>query len=137
MSRFFFEPILTESCALKYCQDGLEVYYSTETQHYTYLQIYGHYELQPNDINGKLFFLNEKDVGLWWDGVSFWWIGSENSKGEAVGVGYIMTDVFCPYQLPEWDWTLWDGSVWFPAGNQLGINCNNFFIPKKYSLNFI
>ena len=47
---------MPESCAMNYCQDGLQVYFATETQQYTNAPIYGHYELQPNDANGRPYF---------------------------------------------------------------------------------
>lgn len=41
---------------MNYCQDGLQVNFATETQQYIYVPIYGHYELQPNDVNGRPYF---------------------------------------------------------------------------------
>ena len=51
---------------MNYCQDGLQVYFATEIQQYTYATIYGHYELQPNDVNGRPYF-KMGFYGLWYD----------------------------------------------------------------------
>ena len=117
---------------MNYCQDGLQVFFATETQQYTYTQIYGHYELHPNDINGKPYFESIQYGGIWWDGYANWWIGNDDYKGQAYGIGYYITDAFCPHQFSEGTWWLWDVSAWYQADNDLVINCNCIFIPKKY-----
>ena len=113
---------MTESCALNYCQDGLQVYFATETQQYDYAPIYGHYELQPNDVNGRPYF-KMGYLGLWWDGIQFWWIGYDSHKGQSIGFAYYEKDVFCPNQLSERNWGLWDGTDMKISGNKLGISC--------------
>ena len=65
---------------MNYCQDGLQVYFATETQQYTNAAIYGHYELQPGDVNGRPYF-KMGTYGLWWDGIEDWWIGKDSRKG--------------------------------------------------------
>ena len=86
---------MTESCALNYCQDGLQVYFATETQQYTSNgPIYGHYELQPNAVNGRPYF-KMGSFGFWWDGIQFWWIGYDpdsNNVGQSFGVAYYEKD---------------------------------------------
>ena len=105
---------------MTYCQDGLWAYFGTETQEYTHAPIYGHYGLQPNDINGRPYFKNGA-FGLWWDGIDRWRIGHESEIGQSIGNAYYDKDVFCPHQFSEWDWVLFDGTNWYDAGNDLGI----------------
>ena len=97
-------------------------YYGTETLQYTYFQIYGHYELQPFDVNGRPYF-KKGTYGLWWDGIDNWWIGPDSYKGQSYGYAYYPKDVFCPHQLTEWNWILYDGNYWNYANKNLGINC--------------
>ena len=115
---------------MNYCQDGLQVYFATETQQYTYGTIYGRYELQPNEVNGRPYF-KMGVIGIWWDGIGYWWIGVDMWKGQTIGYAYYVKDVFCPHQLSEWDWLLLDGTSWYSAGNKLGITCKYIFIQNK------
>ena len=94
---------------MNYCQDGLQVYFATEIQQYTYKPIYGHYELQPNDVNGRPYF-KMSSHGLWWNGLSHWVIGLDSQKGQTLGLAFYETDVFCPHQLSELNWLLFDGT---------------------------
>ena len=123
-----FFTILTDSCVLNYCQDGIEAYYGYETQLHTYASIYGHYELQPFDVNGRPYF--KKGIhGLWWDAVGNWIIGHHTEKGQSIGIAfYNMKDVFCPHQITEFHWVLLDGDNWKAAGKDLGINCKYIFV---------
>ena len=77
---------------MNYCQDGIQVYFGTETQQYTYAPIYGHYELQPGEVNGRLYF-KMGSRGLWFDGIDKWWIGSDNKKGQSIGFSYYTKDL--------------------------------------------
>ena len=78
---------------MNYCQDGLQVYFATETQQYTYVPIYGHYELQPNDVNGRPYF--RKDYfGFYWNGINQWWIGLDSNNGQSAGYAYYFKDLF-------------------------------------------
>ena len=122
--------MLTETCEMNYCQDGLQVYFATETQQYTNGQIYGHYELQSNTVNGRPYFKMGSN-GFWWDGIQFWWIGDDIDKGQSIGFAVYNKDVFCPHQLSEWDWALSEGTGWYSAGNDLGITCKCIFIQNK------
>ena len=132
---FPFFQLLTESCAMNYCQDGLQVYFVTEIQQYTYAPIYGHYELQPNDVNGRPYF-KMGSFGLWWDAIRIWWlIGYDSKKGQSIGFAFYDKDVFCPHQLSEWDWVLFDW-YWSAAGNDLGITCKCIFIQTKTESEF-
>ena len=115
---------------MNYCQDGLQVYYATETQQYTYEPIYGHYELQPNAVNDSPYF-KMGSYGFWWDGISFWWIGKDSEKGQSYGIAAYDKDVFCPHQLSEWDWLIYDATNWYYAENDLGITCKCIFIQNK------
>ena len=129
-SRFFFQ-LLTDSCVKNYCQDGLQVYFSTETQNVLIAQIYGYYELQPIEINGRPYF-KMGPFGFWWDGVSRWWIGYDPDNimlGQSFGVAYYEKDVFCPHQLLEWEWAFFDGTDWRKGGKDIGIKCK--FQQKK------
>ena len=113
---------------MNYCQDGIEVYYGTETQPYPYTPIYGHYELQPFDVNERPYFKKGRH-GLWWDGVGNWVIGTDSSKGQSIGYAFYAKDVFCPHQLEsEWNWILFDGNNLINAGEDLGINCKYIFV---------
>ena len=123
----FFISILIESCVLNYCQDGIKVYYGTETQQNTFLQIYGHYELQPFDVNERPYF-KKGTHGLWWDRIGDWWIGSDGSKGQSYGLAYYTKDVFCPHQLTDWNWKINDGTDWYDAGKDLGISCKYIYV---------
>ena len=110
---------------MNHCQDGLQVYFATETQQYTYYSIYGHYELQPNDVNGRPYF-KMGSYGFWYDGFDKWWIGLNYALGQTIGYAYYEKDVFCPHQLSELNWILWDGGTvgtWYDAENDLGITC--------------
>ena len=118
---------MTESCAMNYCQDGLQVYFATETQEYFGLDIYGHYELQANNVNSRPYF-KMGWLGLWWDGVSVWWIGPVDYIGQPVGYAYYDKDVFCPSQLSDWNWVLFNGDIEYFANNDLGIDCKCIFI---------
>ena len=110
---------------MNFCQDGLQVYFATETQQYTFQPIYGHYELQPNYVNGRPYF-KMGDYGLWYDGLGYWWISTNDGVGQSFGFAYYEKDVFCPHQLSELNWILWDGGAvgtWYDAENDLGITC--------------
>ena len=120
---------------MNYCQDGLQVYFATETQQYNSSNIYGHYELQTNDVNGRPYF-KMGSYGLWWDIKDFkWMIGPDSMKGEPIGsYAYYRKDVFCPDQLSEWNWLL----GWNHAGNDLGTTCCKYMhFHSKKSLNSI
>ena len=115
---------------MSYCQDGLQVYFATETQEYTTAPIYGYYELQPNDVNGKPYF-KMNAFGLWWNGLDMWWIGLDTDKGFSFGYAFNARDVFCPSQLSEWNWFLFGGSGFKFAEKALGINCKCIVIQIK------
>ena len=112
---------------MNYCQDGIEAYYETETKQYTYASIYGYYELQPGDVNGRPYF-KMGTKGLWWDGIHQWRIGKDSNKGQSIGYAKYTEDVFCPNQLTDPNWRLYDVSDWKAAGKDLSISC-------KYILN--
>ena len=127
---------MTESCANYYCQDGLQVYFATETQEYTYIPIYGHYELQTNDVNGRPYF-QMKHYGLYFDGIDTWYIGTDAVKGQSLGFAIYNSDVFCPHQLSDLNWLLFDGTKLTPAEKSLGIRCKCIFIQTQQIMNFI
>ena len=116
---------------MNYCQDGIDIYDGTVTQHCvhncTYAPIYGHYELQPFDVNERPYF-KKGTHGLWWDRIGDWWIGSDGSKGQSYGLAYYTKDVFCPHQLTEWNWVVFDGNYWKKAGKDLGISCKYIYV---------
>ena len=141
---------MTESCSKNYCQDGLQVSFATESQEFDFGPggLYGYYELKPNQINDRDFFIKPSANGqlalwsMWWDGVDSWRIGSAAVAGDASGgFGYYsFTDAFCPHQFSEGEWRLIDlnNGAMQRAGNHLVINCNCIFIcTKKHILNFI
>ena len=114
--------LLVESCELNHCQDGIQVYFGTETQQYTSIPLYGHYELDPNLVNGRPFFKMDS-YGFWWDGIENWWIGPDSNIGQSYGFAYYEKDVYCPSLLSEFEWVIWDGSSYIQAGNHFGITC--------------
>ena len=111
---------------MDYCQDGLQVYFATETQQYTYFPIYGQYDLQSSDINGRPYF-KFGIFGLWWDGIGMWWIGYDSVKGQSIGCAYYEQDTFCPNQLSERKWNLYDEVGWYTAINDLDVSCKYNF----------
>ena len=112
---------------MDYCQDGLQVYFATETQQYTTVPIYGHYELQPNDVNGRPYF-KMGSFGFWYDGFGVWWFG--DAIGQSIGFAWYKQDVFCPHELSELNSALFDGNEFISAGNNLVITCKCIFIQK-------
>ena len=67
--------------------------------------------------------------GFWWVN-GYWFIGLDSNKGQTVGYAVYNRDVFCPHQLSEWYWKLWDGSEWKNAGYKIGSTCNLLFCPN-------
>ena len=118
---------------MNYCQDGLQVYFATETQKYTYANIYGHYELQPNFVNGRPYFEKGKH-GLWF-GIDQWWFGHNEDKGESKGFAVYYEDVFCPHQLSGPNWWLYKNGDWYNAENDFLISClpwyDNYCTPNN------
>ena len=130
--QFLFPTVLTESCAMNYCQDGLQVYYATETLEYADLtSIYGHYDLQPKYVNGKPYFQMMSSYGIWWNGFNQWWIGDVRDEGQSIGIANYDTDVFCPHQLTELNWGLFDGVNWIIGNNRISITCKCIVIQTK------
>ena len=111
---------------MNYCQDGLQVYFGTETLQYYDEDIFGHYQLQTYDVNGRPWF-KKADYGLWAVGTN-WFIGPVSDIGQPFGVANNQKDVFCPHQLSDWDWRLSYGGTWVQAGPMLGITCEWFYI---------
>ena len=123
---------------MKYCQNGILAYFDTETQP-TNVNPYGHlghYELQPNDVNGRPYFILG-DNGLWWDGSRSWWFGPTYSPGHAFGSAYVKQDVFCPHQLSGPIWQVYKNGDWSNAGNNLLITCKFSFTKKTQGLTLI
>ena len=119
---------------MNYCQDGLQVYFATETQQYDNEHnphnLYGHYQLQPYDVSDRPYF-QMGYYGLWWDGISYWFIGDDIAKGQTYGVAYYEKDAFCPHDISDWNWNIIDGGYWEYAGNDLVITCKCIFIQTK------
>ena len=130
----FFISILIESCVLNYCQDGIEVDHqcdASDCDKIDHVKIYGHYELQPDDVNGRPYFRWDT-LGIFWDGIDKWWIGDDSSKGQPIGLAYYEKDAFCPHQLTESNWQVLDEGTWQMAVNRLVISCKYIFC-KAYS----
>ena len=134
-----FFLLFADSCVTRYCQDGIQVYFPTEAPTYDeehnsygveYDPIYGHYELQPNDVNGRPYF-KMGFYGFWYDGLGLWWIGSDTDKGQSNGGAYYEKDVFCPHQLSEINWVIHNGNDFYAAGNDLVITCKCIIIQKQ------
>ena len=104
---------------MNYCQDGIEVDHQCGDDE---CPIHGHYELQPDDVNGRPYF-RMGSKGIYWDGIDKWWIGADSSKGQPIGLAYYTKDVFCPHQLTERNWVVLDEGTWMTAGNDLVISC--------------
>ena len=117
---------MTESCTKNYCQYGLQVYIASKPHRS------GHYELQPNDVNGRPYF-KMGSYGFWYDGLGYWWIGRDIDKGQSFGKAHYNKDVFCPHQISELNWSLWDGTDWYldSVGSDLVITCKYIFIKKN------
>ena len=113
---------MTESCTINYCQDGLQVYFASDKQQFTERPIYGHYELQTNDVNGRPYF-KMGSYAIWFDGVGFWWISLDYALGQSIGFAYYDKYVFCPHQLSEWNWR---GDNW-----NIAVTCRCIFIQNK------
>ena len=114
----------TDSCKVKYCQDGIQVYYKSETKEYTYKHIYGHYKID-SDVNGRQYFYNEvQDRGIWWSN-GYWLIGNNVEKGQTKGFAYYVTDIFCPFHLtmiPR-SWMILGQQGWYKPHKMLHLNC--------------
>ena len=125
---------------MNYCQDGLWVTVSETIKSQIYqniqkIQLSGHYKLNLNNVNGRPYFNDKRDIiGIWWDGIDSWWFGLDVQKGESFGFAYYEKDSFCPHQLSEWDWRVKDGTdTWIEAHNGFGITCKPIFVQTKQS----
>ena len=129
---------------MTYCQDGVQVYFATETQQYTYHPIYGHYELQPNDVNGRPYFKmgGGYTLAIYWDIINnAWWIGFDEVKGQPAGIAYISVSILddpglCPHQLSQLpEWYLYDSTIshHVNAYNDILITCKHNVIQIKQS----
>ena len=122
---------------MTHCQDGLQVYFATETQEYDYVPIYGYYELQPNDVNGRPYF-KLGGYGLWYDGLGHWFISLNSAVGMNSGFARYSNDVFCPHQISEWNWFLAYCSTcfWAAGNNEIMITCMCTYIKNKTESEF-
>ena len=59
-----------------------------------------------------------------------------NFVGQPFGIAHYEKDVFCPHQLSELNWRLWDGNNLYPAGNNLVISCKCIYIQNKTESEF-
>ena len=126
---------------MNYCQDGIQVYFPTEWQwyddeHNSGNNIYGHYKLQSYYVNDRPYF-KMGDYGLWWNGISEWWIGRDIKKGQSLGYARVYKDVFCPHQLSDLEWLLWSNkwNIWYSLNGfgiaDLFITCKCIFIQTE------
>ena len=110
---------------------GIEVFYNTQTREYTHApKIYGHYQLQSEKVNERVYF-KKGDQAIWWNGNDKWSIGTDSSKGSTSCTGYFVNDVLCPHQITEWNGKLTYDGNWKDAGNSLALKCSirgNFLI---------
>ena len=118
-------------CSNIYCQDGVKVFFGTETQGnpndglYASNLIYGHYALESNPVNYRPYFRMD-NTAIWWDNIGKWVIGDTTHLGESTGWAYYTKDVFCPDQLNEWKWKSLDfGLNWIDAEKLIGVTCKN------------
>ena len=120
---------------MNYCQDGIEVDHQCDASDCDKIDdenIYGHYELQPDDVNGRPYF-RMGSKGIYWDGIDKWWIGADSSKGQSIGLAYYVKDAFCPHLLTEWNWKVLDEGTMRPAGKSVVISCKYIFC-KAYRI---
>ena len=86
--------IKTDSCAMKYCQDGIRVEFE---------RLKGHYEIQPILVNDKPYF-KMGTIGIWWASGS-WYFGIDIVKGQSSGYGAYNTETTsddnCPHKLSK------------------------------------
>ena len=112
---------------MNHCQDGILVYFETEIPQYPYFPFYGHYELQTGTVNGRSYFkMTWVTIFLYWDGIDSWRFGPLGALGQSgvvMGFAFNQKDVFCPYQLFEWDWIFAGMQGVIPAEHNLGITC--------------
>ena len=107
-----------------YCQDGIQVYWGTETPQIQ--EYFGRYALESYPVNDRSYF-RMAHFGIWWDKLGTWWIGHHNLKGEPSGYAYYISDVFCPHMLNEWKWkVIGPGENWIDAGILLGVTCKYY-----------
>ena len=121
----------------QHCKDsiGIEVFYDTDTREYTYRpEIYGHYELQRQEVNGQVYF-KKGDRSIWWNevnGIGQWNFGIDcyaqlDSETESIRpIGYFVSDAQCPHQITERNGKLKmrygeELENWEDAGNSLAL----------------
>ena len=135
---------LTVPCEVCPKGTGIEVFYKTPTREYTHApEIYGHYQLQNEIVNGRVYFkkgdrarswfTKKGDQAIWWNGNDKWMVGLDSNKGsDDENTGYFVNDVLCPHQITEWNGKLFHGQGnWKDAGNSLALKCSirgNFII---------
>ena len=111
---------------MKYCQDGIDVYYDTDEQEYTWwYDIYGHYEIQPDDVNGRPYFKSVRwSYGIWWVNGQ-WTFSTLNDIGTISGFAFSNYQLSnCPYQLENQEvWSVEEASGWETANKDLLIRC--------------
>ena len=116
------------------CCDTLEVYYGTPTKEYTYTNIYGYYEKQSDNINGRSWYKNsEIGKSIWWWAEpekhqhTSWMIGDTIGRGKAGSFGYLKRSEICLPNIIGANWKLWDAldaSEPIDAGAKLKIRCS-------------
>ena len=125
-----------DSCVMKHCQDGIEVYYASETQEYTYAieHLYGYYEYH-SESNGKPYF-KQNDIkycfddngycgnGIYWSG-GYWLMGKVDYVGATLGMAYYSSPSSCPrdFKLSSRGWRVYEATGWRLAHKDLHINC--------------
>ena len=78
----------TEPCTDCPKEWGIEVFYDTTIRKYTYAPgIYGHYQLQDEEVNKRVYFKKGNDFAIWWNGDDKWIIGLDSSRGLRWGFG--------------------------------------------------
>ena len=54
-------------------------------------------------------------MDIWFDGTAYWVIGD--------WFAYYTSDVFCPHQLIQGNWKLFNGKSYYKAGEDLYLTC--------------
>merc|ERR1712141_379012 len=84
------QPSKSTKLDCQYCKEsiGIEVFYNTPTREYTYApRIYGHYQLQSEMVNGRVYF-KKGTKAIWWDdGNGKWRVGYDSKKGTDPCIG--------------------------------------------------
>ena len=109
---------------MKHCQDGILVYFGTETQEYDCYgigQCYGYYEIQQTYVNGKPYF----KMGIWAIWFSGHWVISlDQYKPTSVALAFFKSEAFCPSKIQDQsEWAKLNDAGWVDGKEDILITC--------------